>query len=327
MRIVTIEEHYKSPAVDAEIGEAGNYVRTSNSMGEKTAGDRLARLGDLGEARIADMDRAGIDLQVLSHTHPSPEILPAQRAIPLCRRVNDEIAAAAARFPGRFAGFATLPVDDPEAAARELERGVKELHCKGALINGMPRGRFLDDPVFAPIFECAQALEVPIYLHPAPPPEPVMNAYFSGLDPALARMLSIAGWGWHAETGLHTLRLIATGVFDRFPKVQIIIGHMGEMIPFFLARINNVVTPFAKDLERPVADYFQTNVHLTTSGIFTAPPLYLTLQVVGVDRVIFSIDYPYSSNDVGRAFLDSLTLAPPDFEKLTHGNVERLLRL
>ncbi len=291
------------------------------------AQQRLANLTDLGERRIADMDKAGIDVQVLSHTHPSPEILPASRAIPLTQRVNDEIAAAISRYPTRFAGFATLPIADPVAAAKELERTVQQMKFKGAMIHGVTQGRFLDDPFFSPLLECAEALGVPLYLHPAPPPEPVQKTYFSGLEPGLARILAIAGWGWHAEEGLHTLRLIATGVFDRFPKLQIIIGHMGEMIPFFLARIDAVVTPFAPDLRKSVADYFHSNIHITTSGIFTAPPLYLALAVVGADRIMFSVDYPYSPNELGRAFLDKLSLAPADFEKITHGNAERLLNL
>ena len=326
MRLIALEEHYRSRRVDAEIGEAGNYFRTTNSAGEKMAQDRLANLSELGERRIADMDRCGIDVQVLSHTHPSPEILEAARAIPLCSLVNDEIAEAVARYPTRFAGFATLPVDDPEAAAKELERAVRKLGFKGALINGMPRGRFLDDPFFTPILERAVALDVPLYLHPAPPPEAVRDAYFSGLEPGLARILSIAGWAWHAEQALHTLRLMATGVFDRFPSLQIIIGHMGEMIPFYLARIDTVVTPFTK-VQRSMADYFHSNVHITTSGIFTAPPFVLCLEVVGADRILFSVDYPYSPNEAGRAFLEKLSLSAADFEKITHGNAERLLKI
>lgn len=326
MRLITLEEHYRSPQVDAEIGEAGNNFRSMNSAGEQIA-KRLEKLTDLGEPRIADMDRAGIDLQVLSHTVPSPEILEPARAIPLARRVNDEMAEAVKRNRTRFAAFATLPIADAAAAAQELQRAVKDLGFKGAMINGMPQGRFLDDPFFAPILEQAEALDVPLYLHPAPPPEGVEKIYFSGLEPGLARILSIAGWGWHAEQGLHTIRLIACGVFERFPKLQIIIGHMGEMIPFFLARINAAVTPFAKGLKRSVADYFHSNVHITTSGIFTAPPLYLALAVVGADRILFSVDYPYSSNEQGRAFLDKLSISPADFEKITHLNAERLLKL
>jgi uncharacterized protein len=325
MRLIALEEHYRSKHVDAEIGEAGNYFRVTNTAGERIAQQRVANLSELGERRLADMDRSGIDMQVLSHTHPSPEILEAARAIPLCRRVNDEIADAVARYPKRFAGFATLPVDDPSATAAELERAVGD-GFKGALINGLARGRFLDDPMFAPLLERAEALGVPLYLHPAPPPEPVRDAYYSGLEPGLARVLSIAGWGWHAEVALHTIRLIATGVFERFPKLQIIIGHMGEMIPFFLARIDAFVSPFTK-LSRPVADYFHSNVHITTSGIFTTPPFCLSLEVVGADRILFSVDYPFGSNEDGRAFVDKLSLSPVDFEKITHGNAERLLKL
>lgn len=326
MRLIALEEHYKSKRVDAEIGEAGDYFRRTNSAGEKMAQERLANLSELGERRIADMDRCGIDVQVLSHTHPSPEILEAARAIPLCARVNDEIAEAVAQYPTRFAGFATLPVADPTAAAKELERAILQLGFKGALINGLARGRFLDDPFCAPILERAEALDVPLYLHPAPPPEAVRDAYFSGLETGLARILSIAGWAWHAEQALHTLRLMATGVFDRFPKLQIIIGHMGEMIPFYLARIDTVVTPFTR-LQRSMADYFHSNVHITTSGIFTAPPMVLCLEVVGADRILFSVDYPYSPNEAGRSFLEKLSLAPADFEKITHGNAERLLKI
>lgn len=324
MRLITLEEHYRSVQVDAEMGS--NYFRRMNTAGEQMM-QRLSDLTDLGERRIADMDRHGIDMQVLSHTVPSPEVLEASRAVPLTQRVNDEIAEAVSRYPTRFAGFASLPIADPRAAANELERAVKQLGFKGAMIQGVSQGRFLDDPFFAPIFERAEDLDVPLYLHPAPPPEAVAEAYFSGLEPGLARMLAIAGWGWHAEQGLHTLRLIASGVFDRFPKLQIIIGHMGEMIPFYLARIDAVVTPVAKGLKRSVADYFHSNVHITTSGLFTAPPFYLALAVVGADRIMFSVDYPYASNEQGRAFLDKLSLSPVDFEKLTHENAERLLKL
>jgi predicted TIM-barrel fold metal-dependent hydrolase len=158
-------------------------------------------------------------------------------------------------------------------------------------------------------------------------PKPCRRRIFPDWSPNFPRILAIAGWGWHAEQGLHTLRLIATGVFDRFPKLQIVIGHMGEMIPFFLARIDAAVTPFAKGLQRSVADYFHSNVHITTSGIFTAPPLHLALEVVGADRIMFSVDYPYSSNEQGRAFLEKLSLSPADFEKITHGNAERLLKI
>lgn len=312
MKIITLEEHYRSKQIDALVGDMGI---------------RIEKLYDVGEQRIADMDKGGIDMQVLSHTVPSPEILDAARAIPLAKKINDEVAEAVARYPKRFAAFATLPTADAAASADELQRTVEQLKFKGAMINGMPQGKFLDDPGFAPIFERAEALDVPLYLHPAPPPASIKETYFGGLPPELSMILSIAGWGWHAEQGLHTIRLIATGIFDRYPRLQIIIGHMGEMIPFFLARIDGAVSHAAKGLKKRVAEYFHSNVHITTSGLFTAPPLYLALAVVGADRILFSIDYPYSSNEKGREFLDKLSLAPLDFEKITHGNAERLLKL
>lgn len=328
MKLITLEEHYRSNLIDDAIPPEADFFHSMNSAGGEFA-NRIAKLKNLDEERIADMDAAGIDLQVLSHTVPSPELLDPSHAIPLARQINEEMAAAVRRHPTRFAAFATLPIADPAAAAQELERTVKELGFKGAMLNGITQGRFLDDPFFTPIFERAESLDVPLYLHPAPPPKAIQDTYFSGLNPELGRILSIAGWGWHAEQGLHTIRLIASGLFDRFPKLQIIIGHMGEMIPFFLARINAAVTPFAKraGLKRSIADYFHENIHITTSGLFTAPPFYCALAVVGADRILFSIDYPYSSNEQGRQFLNKLSLAPADFEKITHTNAERLLKL
>jgi predicted TIM-barrel fold metal-dependent hydrolase len=195
------------------------------------------------------------------------------------------------------------------------------------LINGTTNGLFLDHPTFAPVLEAAQALNVPIYLHPAPPPPTVQDAYFSGLPEPYGFMLSIAGWGWHTETGLHALRMIVAGVFDRFPQLQIIIGHMGEDLPFSLARANGVLSRVPGSLSRPVAEYFHDHFHVTTSGYFTIPPFLCALSVVGIDRLMFSVDYPYSDNAVGRAFLDALPVAPADRDKIAHGNAERLLRV
>ncbi len=328
MKIITLEEHYRSSLIDEAIPPEDDYFHSLSSAGGEFA-KRMSKLKELGEVRIADMDAAGIDIQVLSHTVPSPEILHPAHAIPLAQRINDEMADAVAKYPSRLAAFATLPVADPTASAKELERTVGTLKFKGAMINGVTQGRFLDDPFFTPIFERAEALAVPLYLHPAPPPKSVQEAYFSGMNPDVAKILSIAGWGWHAELGLHTLRLISSGLFDRFPKLRIIIGHMGEMIPFFLARIDAALTPVIRraGLQRSLADYFHQNIHITTSGLFTAPPLYCALEVIGADRILFSIDYPYSSTQQGRHFLDNLTLAPADFEKITHENAERLLGL
>jgi len=275
------------------------------------------------------MDEARIDLQVLSLVSTGIDALDAATATSLVRDVNDELASAVRAHPTRFAGFATLALKDPHAAAAELDRCVTRLGFPGVLVDGTTGGVFLDDPSFLPVFEAAAHLNVPIYLHPAPPPEPVRQAYFSGLPGDLGFLLSIAGWGWHAETGLHTLRLIVAGLFDRFPTLQLIIGHMGEGLPYALARSSGILSSAAPHLRQPVAAYFQSNIHLTTSGYFTYPPLRCAIDVVGLDRLLFSVDYPFSSNMRGRAFLDSLgeLLSPEDLAKLSHRNAESLLRL
>jgi predicted TIM-barrel fold metal-dependent hydrolase len=283
---------------------------------------------DLDEIRLADMDAAGIDVQVISHTASSSAgPLTEAESVRLASLANDQLAAAVVTHPNRFGGFATLPMISPVAAADELERAVRALGMKGAMINGTTAGRFLDDARFLPILERAVALDVPLYLHPAPPPAPVWEAYYAGFDPGVSYVLATAGWGWHAEVAVASLRMILSGAFDRLPGLQMIIGHMGEMLPFMLGRIQNVLTPVARYLERPVQDYLLHNFHFTTSGFFTDPPLLLCMETLGVDRIIFSVDYPYSTNQQGRTFLDSTSISPADKEKISHLNAERLLKL
>lgn len=319
MRLIAIEEHFITPhglAVSERLGRLGAPIQMW-----------AERLANLGEGRLADMDAAGIDVQVLSTPAVGIEDLDPADSVRTSKDVNDVLAKAIADLPQRFAGFAVLPTPDPPAAAEELERTVTELGFKGALINGHTRGRFLDDQTFWPIFERAEALDVPIYLHPTPPPAPVREAYYSGLEGIVGDILALAGWGWHCETGLHSLRLVLGGVFDRFPRLHVIIGHMGENIPFSLARADQVLTPFAKHLQRSVADYFYENFYITTSGYFTFAPLLCALMVLGADRIIFSVDYPFSDNVEGSAFLNAAPINPADREKIAHGNAERLLRI
>src|ERR1700722_6310985 len=315
MRTIALEEHFITES----------FVRA-------TGAPRFAalqpKLLDLGAGRIADMDEAGIDLQVLSLASMGFDALDAATATALARDVNDELADAVRAHPTRLAGFAMVSLKDAKAAASELDRCITRLGFPGALVDGTTGGLFLDDPAFLPFWEAAAHLNVPVYLHPAPPPEPVRQAYFSGLPGDLGFFLSIAGWGWHAETGLHTLRLIVSGLFDRFPSLQLIIGHMGEGVPYALARSSPGLSHLAR-LRQPVADYFKSNIHITTSGYFSQPPLRCALEVVGLDRLLFSVDYPFSPNTRGRAFLDSLTglLTQEQVAKLIHGNAEALLGL
>lgn len=269
------------------------------------------------------MDAAGIDVQVLSLTSPGTEQAEAADATVLAREANDFRAAAVKKNPARLAGFAALPTAAPDKAAEELERMVRGHGFKGALINGHSRGRYLDDQFFWPILERAEALNVPIYLHPTQPPRPVVEASYGGFSPMVTDLLAGAGWGWHIETAIHVLRLILGGAFDRYPKLQIVIGHMGEVLPFMLQRLDVMPMAMTK-LSRPVSAYLRENVHYTFSG-FNFTPTFLDLMLqVGVERIMFSADHPYASMAEARAFLDRLPVSSADRERIAHGNAERL---
>jgi predicted TIM-barrel fold metal-dependent hydrolase len=311
VRVIAVEEHFLSErVVDPPYRE-----------------DIRQKLLDLADSRIAAMDAAGIDVQVLSHASPGAQKLDAATAVGLIREENDRLAELVGRRPDRLAAFAALPTAEPRAAAGELERAVRTLGMKGALINGPTGGRFLDDQLFWPILECAESLEVPVYVHPAPPSPAIVDAYYSGFSPQVNTALATGAWGWHIETGLHVLRLILAGVFDRFPRLQVVIGHMGEALPFMLRRAMGPLGVEVTGLQRPLPEYFRENLHLTTSGFFSVPPFLNALLEVGADRMMFAIDYPFSTNERGRAFLDAMPVGPADKEKIAHGNAERLLRL
>jgi len=321
VRTIAIEEHFRSRAVLA--ARAAGRVAGDRSPVVDHIADRLA---DLGDGRIADMDAAGVDVQVVSHNVPGPEACAAGEAAAIAREANDELAEAIAVHPDRLAGFAALPTPDPDAAAEELRRAVTGLRFRGALVNGTTNGRFLDDRSFWPVFAEAERLRVPIYLHPAPPPAAVWDAYYDGLAPDVAQVLGTSAWGWHVETGLHALRLVLAGVFDRHPELQVVIGHQGEAVPFMLARADAVLARITR-LERPVREYFTRNFHYTTSGMFTRAPFDCLLDVVGPGRVLFAVDYPFSDGVRAVRFLDALPLAAEDRERIAHGNAEALLRL
>jgi predicted TIM-barrel fold metal-dependent hydrolase len=320
MRTITLEEHISTP----EFLEAMAKVWHGDPVVAMWQAQR-DKLFDVGKDRIADMDAAGIDMQVLSLSGSLDRLDPAI-ATALARDTNDKLAVAVRAHPDRFAAFATLALQEPEKAALEFERCVRQFGFKGALVNGTSNGLFLDHPRFTPFFETAQALDVPVYLHPAPPPEEVRKAYFGGLPANLGFVLSTAGWGWHAETGMHCLRLIVSGLFDRFPRLKIIIGHMGEALPFYIARADAFLAQSATHLKLGVSEYFHENFYITTSGCFSLPPFLCALQVAGADRILFSVDYPYNSNAMGRAFLDALPVSAEDRAKISHRNAERLLK-
>ena len=321
MRTITLEEHYASPGF---LEGPGRKLKEAARNVSSQAPKLFDQLCDLGDARIAEMDAAGIDVQVLSLTTPGVEQLAAADAIEPAREANDYLADAIQKHPTRFAGFAALPTPAPEKAAEELQRMVRTHAFKGAVINGHNRGRYLDDPFFWPILECAEALGVPIYLHPTQPPQAVISASYSGFDPMVVEMVAGAGWGWHIETAIHVIRLILGGAFDKFPKLQIVIGHMGEALPFMLPRLDVMPAALTK-LSQPVSAYLRSNIHYTFSGFNFMPNFLQLLLQVGIDRIMFSADYPYASMSQARAFLDQLPVSTVDRERIAHRNAEHLL--
>jgi uncharacterized protein len=328
MRVVALEEHFTVPALVRRIDPAAISRRGFRPRKAPASGPNpLELLPEIGEQRIASMDEAGIAVQVLSNTGPGPDLVSGADGVALAREMNDHLAAAIARHPDRFAGFAVLPMQSPDACTDELRRAVKDLRFVGALINGSTEGRFLDHASYDALLAAAVELDVPIYIHPHLPPDPVRQAYYAGLEPGASRVLESAAWGWHSETAVHLLRMVLAGMLDRHPRLRLIIGHMGEMLPVMLARIDEVTALDTDYLKRPVSRAILDQVWLTTSGIFSQPPFLAALQTFGIDRIMFSVDYPYASNSRGRDFLDGVALSPADMAKLTHGNADALLKL
>lgn len=254
-------------------------------------------------------------------------MLPVETAVPKAVELNVRLHQMITAHPDRFAGFATLPLSVPDAAAAELERAVGELGFVGTMIAGNVAGRFLDDAMFAPVLETAVRLGVPIYLHPGLPPKPVAEAYYSGFSTPVNQMLAGAAYGWHYELSLHALRMILGGVFDRLPELKLIIGHLGEGLPFHLERIDEWLNPLAVQLTKPISSYLRQHFWITTSGYTYDGPFRLTREVFGDDRLIFSVDYPFTDNTAARAWFDHLDLPRDAREKIAHRNADALLGL
>ncbi len=317
--VIALEEHYADPAVQAHAKTAGGPV-----LGGGMYAQLLARLNDLGEIRLKQMDDAGIDMQVISHG-PSPiqQIDPA-KAVPLATQTNNFLHQAVLRHPTRFAGFAALPTQDAKAAADELSRCVEKLGFKGAMIHGRTQGVFHDHPRFHPIFERAQALDVPIYIHPGPPHEAMAAAYYDDYltdFPSLAN----AAWGFTIDTASQILRMILSGLFEKYPKLKIIVGHQGEGMPFLVDRVDEAVNRGPKQIA--FKEIFCNNFWITTSGHFSTPALTCTLMQMGVERVLFSVDYPFVENAPGTKWMEGVPLSREDREKILNGNARKLLKM
>jgi predicted TIM-barrel fold metal-dependent hydrolase len=316
VRTIALEEHY---ATTKFLSGPGSWHKSRPAL--------AAALTDVGDARIAAMDEAGVDLAVLSLAAPGVEQMDGPAAVHLARECNDELAAAVRRYPDRLAGFAALPISEPGAAAAELQRTVTEHGFVGAVINGHCRGVYLDDPHFEPVLDRADALNVPIYLHPTIPPAAVIESCYAGFSDEVTFALATVGWGWHINTATHVLRLILGGVFDRHPDLQFIIGHMGEATSFMLPRFDATLTPELTGLKHQVSTYLRQNLHYTFANFNDTATFANLIAQVGVGRVTFSTDYPFGSMCAARAFLDKLPLTQCDRERISHGNAERLLHL
>jgi len=330
VRRIAIEEAF----VTQEIADQWKVILDAGSIGEpgfKKMGETILaaspgttliheQLVDLGERRIKDMDDAGIDVQVISLTSPGVQVFSGDLGAQLARDANDQLASAVQAHPDRFAGLAAVAPQLPDIAAREIERAKTELGFNGIIINSHTGGEYLDAEKFWPILEAAEAMNTPIYLHPRTP-SPVM------IEPFLDYGLYFAGWGFAVETSLHSMRMIMAGVFDRFPGLKIILGHMGEGIPFWFDRIDNRYSLQVKigaldEMDKLPSQYFRDNFLITTSGMPFPEPMKLAYEALGPERILFAADYPYESMHEAVEFMDGVDLPDEDRHKIYHGNSE-----
>ena len=315
---------YRRMAASKSIDDPG-FIALWTRLGAR--GQLSERLADIGERRIADMDSSGIDLQILSLTSPGVQVFDAATATALAASSNDQVAEAVRKNPTRFAALAAVAPQDPKGAAREAERAVRRLGLKGIIINSHTQGEHLDDPKFWDIFEAAESLNVPVYIHPqAPPPKMAVPYVEKGLEGAL--------WGFGAETGLHVLAILRSGALDRFPRLRLVVGHCGEALPFWLFRLDymnrtarSAIRSGADRLNRTLSEYMRENVYVTTSGMAWAPVITFVQSVLGMDRVLYAMDYPYQFEPTEVTATDEVPISDADKKKLFQTNAEQVFGL
>lgn len=330
MRIITLEEHFLDPDVAAASSPLARQLSPDFAAAyDPASGLSYAPsaevLQDLGDARIADMDKNGISMQVLSCL--TTQQVPAKVAPTLVQAANNAASAAMHAYPGRFAAFAALPTTAPDAAATELARCIDELGFVGTMINGRTDGDFLDAPRFDQILKTAATRNVPIYLHPAVPPRETTDSNYIGLAPLVTARLQTSAWGWHQETAVHFLHLLLAGVLDRYPDLQFILGHWGEMIPFYLDRLDEALPQKVTKLERTISEYVHQNVYITPSGMFNQAQLQYCVETLGSDRILYSVDYPFIGNEAAASFLANSKISDEAKHLIAHRNTEKLLGL
>jgi predicted TIM-barrel fold metal-dependent hydrolase len=314
--IIALEEHYFDTAWNDAFDPAHHTARPPSPF--------IKRMADLGDGRLKDLDAAGIDIQVLSHAPPGSQGLRPDAAVAWTRAANDRLHEAVQRHPTRFAGFASLPTSDPAAAADELERTVKHLGFKGGMLHSLTEGPFLDEKMYWPIFERAAALDVPLYIHPADPNPKVIDAYYKGYAETHPMFIR-AAWGFTFEAGTQAMRLILSGLFDAYPGLKLILGHLGETIPYVLQRADEALSR-----DTPMKNFrevFTKHFYVTTSGFFSDAALRCCIDELGVDKIMFSVDWPFAANDAGVEWLKKAPLSEEDRAKIFGGTAKKLLRL
>jgi predicted TIM-barrel fold metal-dependent hydrolase len=316
-RVIAIEEHYLDPDVTAHF----------HGKDQRGAGPLIKKLEDVGSERIKNMDASGIDVQVLSHAPPATQRMDGPTGVPTARAANDKLHEMCKVHPDRLAGFAMLPTGDVQASADELERCVNDLGFKGAMIHGLigEERMFFDDQKFWPIFERAEALDVPLYIHPAMPHPAVFDAYFKDYAERFPGFVT-AGWGFTMETATAGIRLVLSGVLDKYPGTKIILGHLGEALPFLMWRIDMALNrPGGEGVK--FKELFSKHFYITTSGFFSDPALLCSIQEMSADHILFAVDYPFVANEPGPKWMKNLMLNDIDKAKILHGNAEKLLRM
>jgi 2,3-dihydroxybenzoate decarboxylase len=315
MKKIALEEHFMAPGLE------GYWESTMGNVARAMYEHVSQRLSDFGELRLSDMDAAGIEIAVLGLAGPGVQIEPdAKLASQKAAQANEFLAEMVRKNPQRYSGFAHLALQDPIGAANELERCVRELGFCGAMINGHTNGQYLDDPALYPFWERVEALGTPIYLHPT---DPVATySVLVGCD-----SLKRAMWEWGVETGTHALRLIFNGVFDRVPGAKLILGHLGETLPFLLWRFDSRAKLYGLKLKRAPSEYIKNNIWVTTSGMFSAEPLLCSINALGHRRVMFSADFPFESTQEAREFMDEAPIEDAVKNDIAFNNAKSFLGL
>lgn len=326
MKLIGLEEHWCPRELFEKEGTPGyeSMMSVKNLFDEKQYEAACQRVSDIGEGRIHMMDAIGMSMQVLSICNANMEMLPDDDAVHYSKLSNDILAEGLAKNPNRFRGLASLPTGVPKEAAKELERCMAKDGFVGAVINGHIKGHYLDEPQFEPILDMIEKTGAILYIHPALPPQSVINTYYKMEDKYAQNVIASGGWGWHIETGVHVLRLIASGVFDRHPNLHVVVGHLGEGLPFFMTRLYNATKG---NLKKPYPEYLKENIYYSISGFHDPDLLTYVLKKVGNEHIMFSTDFPFNPPDKEVGFFAKAVLDDETREKIAYKNAEKLLRL